>query len=117
MTVVSVLLMLSMVVAQPQNPPTLQTPDPDRIEGVRIDNNRRIPSDTIKYNLQTKVGDKFNMDVIRRDIKTLYGLQFFDDIKVTEEEGKTGKIVVVTGRPEDAGGEQSEKNEWDAVLP
>jgi outer membrane protein insertion porin family len=94
MTVVSILLMLSMAVVQPQNPPTLQTPDPNRIESVRIDNNRRIPSDTIRYNLQTKAGDKFNPEVIRRDIKTLYGLQFFDDIKVSEEEGKTGKIVV-----------------------
>ena len=94
MTVVSILLMLSMAVVQPQNPPTLQIPDPNRIEAVRIDNNRRIPSDTIRYNLQTKAGDKFNPEVIRRDIKTLYGLQFFDDIKVSEEEGKTGKIVV-----------------------
>jgi outer membrane protein insertion porin family len=94
MTAVSVLLILFMAVAQPQNAPVLQTPDPDRIEIVRIDNNRRIPSDTIKYNLQTKVGDKFSMDVIRRDIKTLYALQFFDDIKVSEEEGKTGKVVV-----------------------
>jgi outer membrane protein insertion porin family len=94
MTVVSVLLVLSLAVAQPQTPPVLQTPDPDRIESVRIDNNRRIPSDTIKYNLQTKAGDKFNLDIIRRDIKTLYALQFFDDIKVSEEEGKTGKIVV-----------------------
>src|ERR1044071_8526751 len=94
MTVVSIMLMLSMAMVQPQNPPTLPTPDPDRIEAVRIENNRRIPSATITYNLQTKAGDKFNMDVIRRDIKTLYGLQFFDDIKVMEEEGKTGKIVV-----------------------
>src|SRR4029079_7692808 len=39
-------------------------------------------------------GDRFNPEVIRRDIKTLYALQFFDDIKVSEEEGKTGKIVV-----------------------
>src|SRR5438552_6295266 len=91
MTVVSVLLVLSLAAVEPQ---TLQTPDQNRIESVLIQDNRRIPSDTIKYNLQTKVGDKFNMDVIRRDIKTLYGLQFFDDIKVTEEEGKTGKIVV-----------------------
>ena len=60
MTVVSVLMVLSMAVVQPQNPPTLQTADPNRIEEVRIDNNRRIPGDTIRYNLQTKVGDRFN---------------------------------------------------------
>jgi outer membrane protein insertion porin family len=94
MTVLSVLLFLSMAVAPPQTLPTLQTPDPNRVEDVQIQNNRRIPSDTIKYNLQTKVNDRFSMDVIRRDIKTLYALQFFDDIRVDELEGKTGKIVV-----------------------
>ena len=31
--------------------------------------------DTIKYNLQTKAGDRFNMDVIRGDVKTLYALR------------------------------------------
>ena len=75
-------------------PQVLQTPDPNRIEDVRIADNRRIPSDTIRYNLQTKAGDQFNPDVIRRDIKTLYALQFFDDIRVEEQEGKTGKIVI-----------------------
>ena len=30
---------------------------------------------------------------------------------------KEGKIIIVTARPEDAaGGEKSEKNEWDGVL-
>lgn len=29
---------------------------------------------------------------------------------------KNGKIVVVTARPQDAGAEKSEQNEWDAVV-
>lgn len=87
----SVLLALFVILPGLQ---TLQTPDPTRIEDVQIQGNRRIPSDTIKYNLQTKAGDRLSPEVIRRDIKTLYALQFFEDIRVDEEEGKTGTIVI-----------------------
>src|SRR5438132_10524368 len=75
-------------------PQALQTPDPNRIEEVRVTGNRRIPTDTIKYNLQTKPNDQFNPNVIRRDIKTLYALGHFDDIRVEEDQGKTGKIII-----------------------
>jgi outer membrane protein insertion porin family len=74
-------------------PQTLQAPDPNRVEDVVINDNRRIPSDTIKYNLQTKPNSRYASDVIRRDVKTLYALQYFDDIRVEEEMGKTGKII------------------------
>jgi outer membrane protein insertion porin family len=71
----------------------LQTPDLNRIEEVRVSGNRRIPTDTIKHNLQTKPGEQLDKDVIRRDIKALYALGHFDDIRVEEEVGKTGQIV------------------------
>jgi len=91
MMVFTVLLALVFTGMEPQ---TLQTPDPNRIEEVRVAGNRRIPSDTIKYNLQTKPNDQFNPNVIRRDIKTLYALGHFDDIRVEEDQGKTGKIII-----------------------
>src|SRR2546421_6434225 len=74
-------------------PQALQTPDPNRIEEVRVGGNRRIPTDTIKYNLQTKPGGQLSKDVIRRDMKALYALGHFDDIRVEQEPGTTGQIV------------------------
>ena len=71
-----------------------QAPSP-RVEGVEIRGNRRIPSDTIKYRIQTKAGDILNMDVIRRDVKDLYSQGYFDDIRVDSEDGKNGGIIVV----------------------
>src|SRR5439155_1328107 len=91
MMAVTVLLALVFTALEPQ---ALQTPDPNRIEEVRVAGNRRIPTDTIKYNLQTKPNDQFNPNVIRRDIKTLYALGHFDDIRVEEDQGKTGKIII-----------------------
>src|SRR5213594_2593608 len=89
MMVFTVLLALLFRGIEPQ---ALQTPN--RIEEVRVAGNRRIPSDTIKYNLQTKPNDQFNPNVIRRDIKTLYALGHFDDIRVEEDQGKIGKIII-----------------------
>src|SRR5215471_3053727 len=90
MMVLSVLLALVFGVIEPQ---TLQTPDPNRIEDVRVTGNRRIPTETIKYQLQTKPNDRLNMDVIRGDIKRLYAQGHFDDIRVDEEPGKNGVII------------------------
>src|SRR5215472_13416675 len=89
--VLTVLLALVFGVVEPQ---TLQTFDPNRVEDVRVSNNRRVPQDTIKYQLQTKAGDRLNMDVIRADVKRLYAQGHFDDIRVEEEDGKTGKIII-----------------------
>jgi outer membrane protein insertion porin family len=91
MMVLTVLLALVFGVVEPQ---TLQTFDPNRVEDVRVSNNRRVPQDTIKYQLQTKAGDRLNMDVIRADVKRLYAQGHFDDIRVEEEDGKTGKIII-----------------------
>src|SRR5262245_37985823 len=90
MMVLTVLLALVFVV----EPQTLQTFDPNRIEDVRVSNNRRVPQDTIKYQLQTKAGDRLSADVIRADVKRLYAQGHFDDIRVEEEDGKTGKIII-----------------------
>src|SRR5436190_11854429 len=89
--VLTVLLALVFGALEPQ---TRQTPDPNRTEAVRVEHNRRIPTDTIKYHLQTKPNDLFNMDVIRGDIKRLYAQGHFDDIRVDEEPGKTGKVII-----------------------
>ncbi len=91
MTVLSVMLALFFAGAGPQ---TIQTYDPNRVEEVLVRNSRRFPSETIKYNIQTKPGDNFSEELIRADMRRLYNLGYFDDIRTYEEEGKRGKIVV-----------------------
>ena len=81
--------------ATPARAQVLQRPAPGRIEAIEIRGNRRIPGDTIKYNIQTKAGDTLSPEVIRRDIKTLYAQGYFDDIRVDQEDGKNGGVIVV----------------------
>src|SRR5262245_42357062 len=71
------------------------------IEDVQVRGNRRVPTDSIKYYLQTKPDQALNAATIRRDIKALYSLGYFDDIRVEEQAGARGLIVVfqVNERP------------------
>ena len=93
--VAEVLVALMLTSMKPQTP---QVPNTIRVEDVQVKGNRRIPTETIKYNIQTRPGDPFDRNVIRRDIRALYALGHFDDIRVEEEDGKTGKIVIFNVR-------------------
>jgi len=66
----------------------------DLIEEVRIQGNRRIPADTIKYRLRTKAGEALDKASISHDVKTLYGLGYFENIRVEELAGGKGFVVV-----------------------
>src|SRR3989442_7826262 len=88
-------LLLAFVLSSPQQPSVQQAAGREKIEGIEITGNRRIPSDTIKYNIQTKTGDTLNPNIIRRDIKTLYAQGYFDDIRVDEQDGKNGGVIVI----------------------
>jgi GWxTD domain-containing protein len=68
---------------------------------IQIANNRRIPTDTIRSELQTKVGDPINLATISRDIRALYSLGFFDDVQFETESAGSGMIItfLVKERP------------------
>ena len=76
---------------------TLQNIGPNTIEVVQIQGNRRIPTDTIKYNLQTKPNSDLDPSTIARDVRALYGLGYFEDIRVDSQPGtRGGQIVIFT---------------------
>jgi outer membrane protein insertion porin family len=87
----TVALLLLALILPGQN---TQIGDSNKIEDVQIRGNRRIPTDSIKYNVLTKAGDAVNTDTIRRDVKALYALGYFEDIRVDEEDGARGKIII-----------------------
>src|ERR1051325_9357654 len=88
-------IVLALFLAASQAPTPQAAPAGPKIESIEISGQQRIPAETIKYNIQTKVGDTLNPDIIRRDIKTLYAQGYFDDIRVDEKEGKNGGVIVV----------------------
>ncbi len=70
------------------------------IEGIEFRGARRVPQDTLKALIYTKVGDIYNEESLRRDFMVLWNTGRFDDIRLETEAGRTGVIVrfIVTER-------------------
>jgi outer membrane protein assembly factor BamA len=68
------------------------------VTSVQIANNRRIPTDTIRSELQTKVGDPISLTTISRDIGVLYSLGFlmtFSSKRIATERVPPNAVNVV----------------------
>jgi len=70
------------------------------IEAIEFRGARRVPQDTLKALINSKAGDIFSEDAIRRDFMALWNTGRFDDIRLETEPGRIGLIVrfVVTER-------------------
>ncbi|RMF91891.1 MAG: outer membrane protein assembly factor BamA, partial [Nitrospinota bacterium] len=72
-----------------------------RIKLIEIRGNERIEESTIRFYIQTKVGDPFSVSRIREDIIRIYQLGFFTDVKVDVEsfEGGLKLTYIVKEKP------------------
>ena len=64
------------------------------ISQVRIDGNRRIESDAIERAIRTKTGDVLRVGDLSKDVKNIYNMGYFDDIRVEAEDSDEGKAIV-----------------------
>jgi outer membrane protein insertion porin family len=65
------------------------------VETVEFQGNRRIPDDSIRLWVQTREGDPYSPDQIRRDLRTILAQGFFEDAKVFVDDGPRGGLVVI----------------------
>ena len=70
--------------------------DGKKIYDVKVAGNRRVSGDDIRVNIGTRTGMVYSAERVARDIRALYSLGFFSDIKVSTEESTDGLIVVYT---------------------
>jgi outer membrane protein insertion porin family len=68
-------------------------PIDDVIESIEFRGARRVPQDTLKALIYSKVGDRYNEETLHRDFTTLWNQNRFDDIRLEREPGKTGWII------------------------
>jgi outer membrane protein insertion porin family len=66
-----------------------------RIEGIEFRGLRRIPQDTMRASLHSKVGDTLDEESLRQDFQALWNSKRFDDIQVKTEMDANGGLVVV----------------------
>ena len=65
----------------------------DLIVGIMIHGNRRIPADTVKARIFSKVGDVYDNAAIERDFNALWNTGYFEDIRFEREQSAKGWII------------------------
>ncbi|MGA2433732.1 MAG: outer membrane protein assembly factor BamA, partial [Bryobacteraceae bacterium] len=65
----------------------------DTIEAIEFRGARRVPQDTLRSMIFSKVGDRYNSDSLRRDFMALWNTGRFDDITLETEQGKSGIVI------------------------
>lgn len=65
-----------------------------KIKLIEVRGAKRISASTIKTRLKIKEGDIFSPSLLREDLKSIYQMGFFDDVKV-ETEGFEGGIKII----------------------
>ena len=70
------------------------------IEGFEFRGAKRVPQDTLKALINSRAGDLYSEETLRRDFMALWNTGRFDDIRLETEPGRTGLLVrfVVTER-------------------
>ena len=91
------LLEMAMPFARARAQQPAAPPQQELVEQVVVDGNRRLPDEAILYHIQTREGDVFNEQQIRRDLQALLNLPFFDktETRVTTERGPRGGRIVI----------------------
>ncbi len=64
------------------------------VEEVRVSGNRRIEADAVKAVVSTKVGEKVSEKRLAEDVKRIYALGFFHDVRVELERAPGGGAIV-----------------------
>ncbi|MBI9084044.1 MAG: outer membrane protein assembly factor BamA [Desulfobacterales bacterium] len=66
----------------------------ERIADIEIQGNSRIEADAIRRILKTRAGDIFSAKSLSQDLKAVFAMGYFDDVRIESESGPDGKTVI-----------------------
>jgi outer membrane protein insertion porin family len=66
----------------------------EKVLSVEITGNKRIESDAIKMIIKTKPGDIYLSKSLSDDLKAVYAMGYFDDIRIEAEDAPSGKKII-----------------------
>ena len=95
------LLMLGGTVWAQESAPTQPAGPIPTVKDIGVEGNRRIQGPAVLNRVQTKIGDPLSPAALRDDVRSIFGLGFFDDVQVRTEEFEGGVRVIfaVVERP------------------
>lgn len=66
----------------------------EKIVSIEVTGNNRIEVDAIKRKIKTATGDIYLLKALSEDLKALYSMGYFEDIRIEAETVPEGKIIV-----------------------
>ncbi|MGD8762002.1 MAG: POTRA domain-containing protein, partial [Desulfobacteraceae bacterium] len=66
----------------------------EKIVDVFIEGNNRIEVDAIRRLIKAQPGDIYNQKSLSQDLKAVYGMGYFDDIRIEAQTKPDGKVVI-----------------------
>ncbi len=66
----------------------------ERVKDVVVEGNNRIEADAIKRQIKTAPGDVFLAKSLSQDLKNVFGMGYFEDVRVEAEDTPEGKTIV-----------------------
>jgi outer membrane protein insertion porin family len=73
----------------------------DLVVGITVHGNRRIPAETVKSRIFTRIGDVYDLAAVERDFNSLWNTGYFEDIRFEREQTPKGWVlhIYVKERP------------------
>ncbi len=76
--------------------PQQQPPQAKQVTAIEVTGNKAISSNTVISKMKTRVGTNYQENVISDDLKRLYLLGFFSDIRINTEDFDGGLKIIIT---------------------
>jgi outer membrane protein insertion porin family len=64
------------------------------VTGISVSGNRRIPAETVKAHIFTKVGDVYDPGALERDFNSVWNTGYFEDVKIVRQQSPKGWDVI-----------------------
>jgi NTE family protein len=73
------------------------------ITAVRIENDSKVGDAVIRRHIRQQIGKRLDVQDLQKDMGTLYGLDYFEQVEYRIVHGKSGNTLVVTAREKRSG--------------
>ena len=67
-----------------------------QVDSVLVKGNQRVESDAILAIVETRKGESLDFDKLDKDLRAIYAMGFFTDVRIETEDGAKGKVVILS---------------------
>jgi len=73
------------------------------ITGIRIENDSKVGDRVIRRHIRQELGEPLDLERLQKDMGTLYGLEYFEQVEYRVVPGSLGNILVISAREKRSG--------------